>query len=64
MKVELVLILGLYAFLLLGAFMGDNGPIGVFRRSTPRLAAMVERNTAIGNKFIINGSPARWERSP
>lgn len=51
MTVELVLLLGLYAFLLLGAFLGDGGPIETFKRSAPRLAARVERNISVGDGF-------------
>lgn len=51
MSTEFVLLLGLYAFILLGAFLGDRGPIATFQKSTPRLAAIVERDISIGKEF-------------
>lgn len=51
MVTELVLLLALWAFILLGVFMGDNGPWGTFKTSAPRLAARVERNVSIGHSF-------------
>ncbi len=62
MTVELVLLLGLYAFLLLGAFMGENGPIETFRKSGPRLGARIERNVTTGDGFrsSSDGKPVSW----
>lgn len=51
MTTELVLLLAIYAFILLGAFLGPQGPGETFRRSGPRLAAKIERNIAIGHRF-------------
>lgn len=51
MTVELVLLLGLYAFLLIGAFLGDMGPIETFKKSGPRLAARIERSISTGDGF-------------
>ena len=51
MTVELVLLLGIYAFLILGAFLGENGPIETFRKSGPRLGARIERNVSTGDGF-------------
>ena len=51
MTVELVLLMGLYAFLLLGTFLGDLGPIQTFKKSAPRLGARVERNISTGDGF-------------
>jgi len=51
MTVELVLLLGLYAFIILGAFLGPMGPVETFNKSAPRLAARVERNVSTGNGF-------------
>jgi hypothetical protein len=51
MTVELVLLLGLYAFVLLGAFLGDNGPLETFKKSGPRLGARIERNVSTGDGF-------------
>jgi hypothetical protein len=62
MTTELVLILGIYAFLLLGAFLGDLGPIETFRKSAPRLGARVERNISVGDGFrtSTDGSGVQW----
>ena len=51
MTVELVLVLGMYGFILLGAFLGDSGPLATFKNSAPRLAARVERNVSVGDGF-------------
>lgn len=62
MTTELVLLLGLYAFLLLGAFLGDLGPIETFKKSAPRLGARVERNISIGDGFrqSTDGKGVNW----
>lgn len=51
MTVELVLLLGIYVFMVIGAFLGPSGPITTFRNSAPRLAARVERNISVGDGF-------------
>ena len=62
MTVELVLLLSLYAFLLLGAFLGDLGPIETFKRSGPRLGARIERNISVGDGFreSADGEGVSW----
>lgn len=62
MTVELVLVLGMYGFILLGAFMGDNGPLATFKKSGPRLAARVERNVSVGDGFRVSkdGQGVNW----
>jgi hypothetical protein len=62
MTVELVLLLGIYAFLILGAFLGDLGPIETFRKSAPRLGARIERNISTGDGFrnSSDGQPVNW----
>jgi len=63
MTVELVLLLSLYAFLLLGAFLGETGPIETFKKSGPRLGARVERNISVGDGFrnsASDGQAVRW----
>jgi hypothetical protein len=62
MTVELVLVLGMYAFILLGAFLGPNGPLATFKNSGPRLAARVERNVSVGDGFRVSrdGSGVNW----
>lgn len=63
MTVELVLLLGIYGFLIIGAFLGDLGPIETFKKSAPRLAARVERNISTGDGFrqsAKDGKPVAW----
>lgn len=63
MTTELVLLLGIYAFLVLGAFLGDLGPIQTFKKSAPRLGARVERNISVGDGFRTQSSdnaPVSW----
>ena len=62
MTVELVLLLGIYAFLILGAFLGENGPIDIFQKSGPRLAARIERNVSTGDGFRTSsdGQGVSW----
>ncbi len=48
MTTEYVLILALYAFILLGALLGSNGPVATFKSSGPRLSAKLEENIQIG----------------
>jgi hypothetical protein len=52
MTTEFILLLGLYAFIILGAFLGDSGPGNTFKEAGPRLGARVERNIATGTQFI------------
>lgn len=51
MTIEFVLILGLYGFILIGAFLGENGPIQTFKSAAPRLAAKIEKDISVGKKF-------------
>ncbi|MEK6555250.1 MAG: hypothetical protein AABZ31_08420 [Bdellovibrionota bacterium] len=51
MSTEYVLLLGIYGFILLGAFVGDKGPGATFQEAGPRLGARVERNLATGRGF-------------
>jgi hypothetical protein len=63
MTTELVLLLGIYAFLLLGAFLGDLGPIATFKKSGPRLGARVERDISVGDGFRSSagdGKAVHW----
>lgn len=62
MTVELVLLLGIYAFILLGAFLGESGPIETFRKSAPRLGARIERNISTGDGFRTSndGMGVNW----
>lgn len=60
MTTELVLILGLYAFILMGVFFGDMGPIATFNKSAPRLAARIERNVTTGKGFNNGDTSMGW----
>jgi hypothetical protein len=62
MTVELVLLVGIYGFLIIGAFLGDLGPIETFKKSAPRLAARVERNISTGDGFrnSKDGQGVNW----
>lgn len=51
MTLELVLLLSVFALIILGVFLGDLGPIQTFKKSSPRLAARVERNVEVGHGF-------------
>lgn len=55
MTVEAVLLLAVYAFIVLGVFLGDLGPVETFRKSAPRLAARIERNITTANSFVTKG---------
>lgn len=62
MTTELVLLLGIYAYIIMGVFLGDFGPLATFKGSGPRLAARIERNITIGNQFKgADGEMARWK---
>lgn len=62
MTVELVLLLGIYVFIVLGAFLGDLGPVAIFKKSGPKLAARIERNISTGDGFrqSTDGHPVKW----
>jgi len=51
MTLELVLLLGIYVFIVLGAFLGPTGPITTFKKSGPRLAARIEKDISVGDGF-------------
>lgn len=59
MTIEAVLLLAIYAFVLLGVFLGPSGPLETFKNSGPRLAARVERNIATGIGFKTLGENRR-----
>lgn len=64
MTTELVLLLGIYAFVVLGVFLGDSGPIQTFKKSAPRLAARIERNITVGQGFRVSkdGEGVVWKK--
>lgn len=51
MTTELVLLIGLFAFITGGIFFGDKGPRVVFNDSGPRLAARIEQHLQTGRSF-------------
>lgn len=51
MTTEVVLIMAIYGFVILGTFLGDLGPLATFRKSGPRLAAKIERDISVGTEF-------------
>lgn len=62
MTTELILLLGLFAFILGGAFLGDKGPRKVFEEAAPKLGARVEQNITFGNRFNWDGGPNQWAK--
>ncbi len=53
MTTEYVLILALYAFILLGAFI--PGPIQTFQTSGPRLTGQIEKEISVGGAPLPQG---------
>ena len=51
MTTELVLLVGIFAFVLLGAFMGPHGPKSIFLQGGPHLAARIEKQLSTGSGF-------------
>lgn len=62
MTVEYVLLLGLFAFVMIGGFFGEKGPKNVFKQSGPRLGAHIERQISTGRQFNFQGN--NWEVPP
>lgn len=63
MTTELILLLGLFVFILGGAFLGDSGPKRVFEEAAPRLGARIESNITIGHRFPFrDGLSHEWSR--
>lgn len=63
MTTELVLLLSIFAFIVMGVFLGDLGPIGTFKKSAPRLGARIERNISTGDGFRnsnTDGKGIKW----
>ena len=63
MTVELVLLLSIYVFVVIGVFLGDMGPVATFKKSGPRLAARIERNISVGDGFrkqSSDGTGVNW----
>ncbi len=63
MTTELILLLGLFVFILGGVFMGDKGPRKVFSKAAPRLGARVEKHISFGHRFTFkNGDRIKWRK--
>ena len=67
MTTEFVLLLAVYLFLVIGVMLGPEGPIATFNNSTPKLAALVERNLSTGYGFRKHhhgggDQPWAWEK--
>ena len=64
MTAELTLLLGIFAYLIIGAFLGDTGPRNVFFNSAPRLGARVEAHIVTGRGFVapVSLRKQRWVR--
>jgi hypothetical protein len=54
MSTEMVIILGLFAFILFGVFVGDNGPKATFRKASPLLGAKLEKHIETGPGFTYS----------
>ena len=66
MTIEAILLLGIFVFLLLGAFIGPNGPRSTFAKAGPRLAARIESNLSTGRGFkdYHDGAPHAFDVPP
>ncbi len=64
MTTELVLRLGLFAFLVGPIFFGEKGPIQVFGRSGPRLAARIEKHITVGREYKMKGGQYNLWQAP
>jgi hypothetical protein len=60
MTLEVTLLLGMFAFILGGAFFGENGPMQVFKDSGPRLGARIEKHVTTGRGFLWDGQTNKW----
>lgn len=51
MTTELLLLLIVFVYIIMGAFIGDSGIEATFKRAGPRLGARVERHLETGAGF-------------
>lgn len=59
MTTEFVLLLGLFAFLLLGTFLNsERGVQATFNKAAPRLAAKIEADISVGKQFRNSATQA------
>lgn len=60
MTTELILLIGLFAFILLGSFLNPNsGMEATFKKSAPRLGARIQKHLETGSGF-----PDGWQKPP
>ncbi len=62
MTIEYILLFSLMAFLMMGAFIGEKGPMKVFENSAPKLGARVEQQLSTGSEF--RGLQSAWQVPP
>ena len=63
MTTELVILLSLFAFILFGAVMGENGPKATFFKASPMLGARIEKQIETGRGFTgIQGGEVSWSK--
>ena len=60
MTLEVTLLIGMFAFILGGAFFGENGPMEVFKSSGPKLGARIEKHIGTGRGFQVDGKNNEW----
>jgi hypothetical protein len=64
MTTEFILLVGLFAFIILGGFLGKHGPGATFQASGARLGARLERNIGTGLGFMDQSSRTEWLPPP
>ena len=62
MTTELTILITIFAFVLLGVFLGENGPKSTFEKAGPKLGARIEKHIETGSGFYHKS--ISWERSP
>ena len=60
MTLEVTLLIGMFAFILGGAFFGENGPLQVFKDSGPKLGARIKKHVTTGRGFLWDGERNKW----
>ena len=63
MTTELTILISIFIFILLGVFIGENGPKSTFEKAGPRLGARVEKQIETGVGFW-SGSKESWIPPP
>lgn len=63
MTTEAVLLLAIYAFVMMGVFLGDFGPVATFEKASPRLGAKIEQRISVGRGFrdTVSGGRVPWD---